>query len=41
MALALYDYFNDERGTTVGKSVCIKMAESALKVLGQRFAKQP
>jgi len=37
MALALYDYFNDERKVPVAKYVCIQMAEAALKVLGDRF----
>ena len=39
MALVLYDYFNDERKTRVGKHICIKMAEVALKVLGERFTR--
>lgn len=40
MALALYDYFKDERKRPVGKYVCIQMAEAAFKVLGERFTKQ-
>jgi hypothetical protein len=42
MALVLFDHFNPHylKKVNVGKSVCLKMAETALKVVAANYEKQ-